>query len=53
MDDSDRFDSCKQIAGYLGKSERTVRRWHEDERLPVHRQYEAPYFSNAMTGTVH
>ncbi len=37
MDDSDRLDSWKQIADYLAKSERTVRRWSEDEGLPVHR----------------
>jgi Tol biopolymer transport system component len=35
--DADRLDSWKQIAAYLGKSERTVRRWHEAEGLPVHR----------------
>ena len=37
MDDSDRLDSWKQIAAYLRKSERTVRRWQEKEGLPVHR----------------
>src|SRR4051794_37194196 len=37
MDESDRLDSWKQIAAYLGKSERTVRRWQETEGLPVHR----------------
>jgi Tol biopolymer transport system component len=37
MDENDRLDSWKQIAGYLGKSERTVRRWQETEGLPVHR----------------
>jgi len=35
--DSDRFDSWKQIAAYLNKSERTVRRWHDQEGLPVHK----------------
>ncbi|MBM3763911.1 MAG: hypothetical protein FJW32_00845 [Acidobacteria bacterium] len=33
----DRLDSWKQIAAYLNKSERTVRRWQELEGLPVHR----------------
>ena len=33
----DRLESWKQIAGYLGKSERTVRRWHEAEGMPVHK----------------
>ncbi|HEX6324515.1 MAG TPA: tetratricopeptide repeat protein [Vicinamibacterales bacterium] len=32
----DRLDSWKEIAGYLGRSVRTVRRW-EAEGLPVHR----------------
>jgi Tol biopolymer transport system component len=32
-----RLESWKQIAAYLDKSERTVRRWHETESLPVHR----------------
>ena len=35
--ESDRFDSWKQIAAYLNKSERTVRRWHDQEGLPVHK----------------
>lgn len=35
--DSGRLESWKQIAAYLGRSERTVRRWHEAEGLPVHR----------------
>src|SRR6476660_328850 len=34
---TDRLDSWKQIAAYLQKSERTVRRWHETEALPVHK----------------
>jgi Tol biopolymer transport system component len=34
---TDRLDSWKQIAAYLQKSERTVRRWHESEGLPVHK----------------
>jgi Tol biopolymer transport system component len=33
----ERLDSWKQIAAYLGRSERTVRRWQETEGLPVHR----------------
>jgi Tol biopolymer transport system component len=35
--ESDRLDSWKQIAAYLAKSERTVRRWQQTEGLPVHR----------------
>jgi hypothetical protein len=33
-----RLDSWKEIASYLLRSERTVRRWEETEDLPVHRQ---------------
>ena len=33
----DRLESWKDIARYLGRGERTVRRWEEDEGLPVHR----------------
>src|SRR5690348_2209744 len=36
-DPPDRLDSWKQIAAYLGKSERTVRRWQLTEDMPVHR----------------
>ena len=32
-----RLDSWKEIAAYLGRSERTVCRWEEREGLPVHR----------------
>jgi tetratricopeptide (TPR) repeat protein len=32
-----RLDSWKEIASYLNRSERTVRRWEEKEGLPVHR----------------
>lgn len=32
-----RLDSWKQIAAYLGRSEKTVRRWEETAGLPVHR----------------
>jgi TolB-like protein len=35
--ESDRLDSWKEIAAYLGKYERTVRRWEVAEGLPVHR----------------
>ena len=35
--EQDRLDSWKQIAAYLNKSERTVRRWQETEGLPVHK----------------
>ena len=34
----DRLESWKEIAAYLNRSERTVRRWEEKEGLPVHRQ---------------
>ena len=33
----DRLDSWKEIAAYLNRSERTVRRWEASEELPVHR----------------
>jgi len=32
------LESWKQIAGYLERSERTVRRWEAQEGLPVHRR---------------
>src|SRR5258708_5283658 len=35
--DRNRLESWKQIAALLNKSERTVRRWHETEGLPVHK----------------
>jgi non-specific serine/threonine protein kinase len=34
---TDRLDSWKEIAAYLDRSVRTVRRWEADEGLPVHR----------------
>jgi TolB-like protein len=34
----DRLDSWKEIATYLSRSVRTVRRWEKHEGLPVHRQ---------------
>ncbi len=34
---ADRLDSWKQIAAYLQRGVRTVRRWERDEGLPVHR----------------
>src|SRR5215510_7452356 len=33
----DRLESWKEIAAFLNRSERTVRRWEEKEGLPVHR----------------
>jgi len=33
----DRLDSWKEIAAYLNRGVRTVRRWEREERLPVHR----------------
>ena len=35
--EQERLDSWKQIAAYLGKSERTVHRWHQTEGLPINR----------------
>src|SRR3954452_14311394 len=32
-----RLTSWKEIASYLNRSEKTVRRWEEKEELPVHR----------------
>jgi TolB-like protein/Tfp pilus assembly protein PilF len=36
-DRSDRLESWKEIAAYLGRSPRTVQRWERLEGLPVHR----------------
>jgi len=33
----ERLDSWKEIAAYLGRDVRTVRRWEEEKGLPVHR----------------
>jgi TolB-like protein len=33
----DRLDSWKEIAAYLNRGVRTVRRWEHDEGMPVHR----------------
>lgn len=35
--EGERLDSWKEIATYLGRDLRTVRRWERDKRLPVHR----------------
>src|ERR1035437_6089325 len=32
-----RVDCWKEIAAYLGKAERTVKRWEADRSLPIHR----------------
>ncbi|MGC2231232.1 MAG: hypothetical protein WBA09_06995, partial [Candidatus Acidiferrum sp.] len=32
-----RLDSWKEIAAYLGRGERTVKRWETERKLPVHR----------------
>jgi hypothetical protein len=37
------LESWKQIAGYLDRSERTVRRWEANEGLPVHRREHEKY----------
>ena len=34
---AERLDSWKAIASHLGRTERTVRRWEQNEGLPVHR----------------
>jgi tetratricopeptide (TPR) repeat protein len=34
---SKRLDCWKEIASYLGKGERTVKRWETDRGLPIHR----------------
>lgn len=34
---AERLESWKEVAAYLNRSERTVRRWEELEGLPVHR----------------
>jgi TolB-like protein/Flp pilus assembly protein TadD len=36
-DTDGRLDSWKEIAAYLGRTERTVRRWEDSLGLPVHR----------------
>jgi TolB-like protein/Tfp pilus assembly protein PilF len=38
---SDRLDSWKEIAAYLKRDERTVRRWEKSEGLPIHRHSHA------------
>ncbi len=37
MADDDLLQSWKEIAAYLGRSERTCRRWETESRLPIHR----------------
>lgn len=34
-----RLDSWKAIAGYFGRTTRTVQRWERNEGLPVHRHF--------------
>src|SRR5262245_1650357 len=34
---SDRLDSWKEIAAYLGRTEKTAQRWEQSEGLPVYR----------------
>src|SRR5690348_8470084 len=38
---SDRLDSWKAIADYLGRNVRTVQLWEKAEGLPIHRQHHA------------
>src|SRR5690349_23766787 len=40
-DESDRLDSWKEIASYLGREVRTVQGWEKNEGLPVHRHQHA------------
>src|SRR5260370_18087513 len=35
--DSDRLDSWKEIAVYLGREVRTAQRWEKREGMPIHR----------------
>ena len=35
--DSDRLDSWKEIAVYLGREVRTAQRWAKREGMPIHR----------------
>jgi serine/threonine-protein kinase len=35
---TDRLESWKEIAGYLGREVRTVQLWEKNEGLPIHRQ---------------
>lgn len=37
-----RLDSWKEIAAYLNRDQRTVRRWEQEKGLPVHRLGERP-----------
>jgi hypothetical protein len=36
-DEGSRLDSWKEIANYLGRDVRTVRRWEKERALPIHR----------------
>src|SRR5690349_24041809 len=40
-DESDRLDSWKEIASYLGREVRTVQGWEKNEALPIHRHQHA------------
>lgn len=42
MPDKDVLDSWKEIAAYLGRSEKTCRRLEKDLGLPVHRLEDSP-----------
>ena len=37
LDPGGRLDSWKEIAAYLKRGVRTVKRWEKEEGLPVHR----------------
>ena len=46
-DGSERLDSWKTIAAYLGRDTGTVRRWERREGLPIHRlRHDAPTIEN-------
>ena len=40
-DETDRLDSWKEIASYLGREVRTVQGWEKNEGLPIHRHQHA------------
>ena len=42
MPEREVLDSWKEIAAYVGRSEKTCRRFEQDLRLPIHRLEESP-----------
>jgi Tfp pilus assembly protein PilF len=54
VDPRQRLESWKEIAAYLDRSERTVRRWEEKEGLPIRRlQHDKRSSVYAYTGELH